>query len=127
MSGGHTRTDYLARVDRVRQMAGDGHPRAEIAAAVGLSLPGLNGLCRRNRIYTRRARKIPAPHAPRLVQQLMEKIRQQRATVEMVEERAGLGNNTVNRWRHESVPRLDNFEAAANALGYELVLREMRG
>lgn len=127
MSGGVPRAVYQARVERVRQLAEQGHSRAEIAKLVGLSLAGLNGLCRRKRIFTNPyLLRAPAEHAHPLVRELMKKIREQRTTYELVEQRAGLGNNTVNRWRRESEPRLANFTAALNVLGYELVIRPRR-
>lgn len=127
MAGGVTRAVYEARVERVRQLALEGLKRKEIAAAIGLTEAGVNGLCRRKRIHTKPYRILaPAEHAHPLVRELMAKIREQRTTYELVERRAGIGSNVVNRWRCSTMPRLDNFEAVLNVLGYELVIRPRR-
>lgn len=127
MAGGVSRAVYASRIERVQQLAQRGLTRKAIACQVGLTEAGVNSLCRRNRIHTKPYRILaPAEHAHPLVRQLMAKIREQLTTYELVEKRAGIGGNVINRWRSASVPRLDNFEAALNVLGYELVIRPKR-
>ena len=40
--------------------------------------------------------------------------------------KAGVSHQNLSLWAHRSHPRLDTFEAALNAIGYELVIRERR-
>lgn len=66
---------------------------------------------------------IPA-RAPPLVRQFYALVNREQATLEEVESRSGVNRFTMRGWRRNSQPVLPNFEAAVNALGYELVIRK---
>jgi len=63
-----------------------------------------------------------APHAHPLVCLLFWLMRARRLGVGDVSRRAGLSNATLWHWRTVKSPNLVNFEAAANAAGFELAL-----
>lgn len=115
---------YRARVERVRQLAQQGLQRHEIAAMVGLTKDGVNGLCRRNRISTKRL--TCTEHAHPLVRRLLHIMNEQRASIPLVDKRAGLGRDVIRNWKTRTIPRVDNLEAAFNVLGYELTIRPKR-
>ncbi len=72
-----------------------------------------------------RAGEIPIPaHAHPLVRQFVQAMNSQKKTMREVARKAGLEENTVYSWRYRQNPKIENFEAAVNALGYELCLRE---
>lgn len=80
-----------------------------------------------NKQGTRWRGQIPIPsHAHPLVRRLIEIANEQMTTLSEVGERAGQSPKTISNWRYRSVPRLDNFEACLNAMGYELIVREMK-
>lgn len=69
---------------------------------------------------------IPARAHP-LVKEMYALMIKQRASAEDVCDRAGLGKKTIPNWRHTNFgPQLGNFEAALNALGYELKIVRKR-
>lgn len=43
-----------------------------------------------------------------------------------LEDRAGLGRDTVREWRYRCNPGIANFEAALNVLGYELCIKQKK-
>lgn len=112
------------RVARIKEMAKAGHTRQQMADAIGFSVHGVNHICERHRIYTKQIK--PLVNTLPLVQQLVEVMNEQQASGADVERRAGLCRSTVGNWRRRVMPRLDLFVAAANALGYEVVLREAK-
>lgn len=81
--------------------------------------PKYHGKNRRGRI------NIPS-HTHPLVRQLVEELNDQLATFDDISDRSGVGIDTIRFWMTRHMPRLDSFEAAANALGLELILREKR-
>ena len=61
-----------------------------------------------------------------LIRRLFEIIdRTDAAGVHAVQERSGLADGSLTRWRAGQSPHVHNLEAALNALGYELVVRPM--
>lgn len=76
---------------------------------------------------TRWRGKIPIPqHAHPLVRLLVQLANQDNTTMSEVAKRAGLRPATVSAWRYSCTPRLDNFEACINALGYDIKIVERR-
>lgn len=59
-----------------------------------------------------------------LVRQLSDIQREQQLAWVDVAERSGVAPATIRQWRCANGPRLKNFEAVLNTLGYELVIRE---
>ncbi len=59
-----------------------------------------------------------------LVRELFRRMNEDRVVMQEVANRAGLKRTTISDWRYMRMPKLDLFVAAANALGYEVVLRE---
>lgn len=47
---------------------------------------------------------------------------EQRATRRQISQRVSLGTATLTSWRTKCMPTLDNFDAALNALGFELAI-----
>jgi hypothetical protein len=71
--------------------------------------------------------RLPVPqHAHPLVRQFFEILNEQRTTMMDVSKRAGPHWSTIQSWSRRSNPYIDNFEAALNAMGYELVIRPKR-
>jgi transcriptional regulator with XRE-family HTH domain len=76
---------------------------------------------------TRWRGQIPIPlHANPLIKRLIELANEQKTTMREVAERAGLRPETVSNWRYRNSPRIADFEAALNAIGYELKIVETR-
>jgi hypothetical protein len=76
---------------------------------------------------TRWRGKIPIPdHAHPLVRRLIELANQDQTTMGEVAVRAGLQPKTVCNWRYRNSPRIGDYEAAVNALGYEIKIVERR-
>lgn len=64
--------------------------------------------------------RLPIPkNVHPLVRRLFELLNHERATAKEISKRAGLCVPAVSLWRKQ-MPRLDNFSAALNALGYKL-------
>ncbi len=66
---------------------------------------------------------LPTQHSHPLVRKLFEEAHRQRLPQKTWAVRAGLSHDTLKDWKTRSSPRLVNIEAAANVLGFELVLR----
>ena len=65
--------------------------------------------------------KLPIPkHAHPLVRQLFEIMNRERVTISGVSNLSGLASASISQWRYARNPTIVNFEAALNALGYEL-------
>jgi len=80
-----------------------------------------------NRLGTRWRGKIPIPpHAHPLVRRLIELANNEKASIQEIAERSGLQARTISNWRYCCQPSLANYEAALNALGYELKIVERR-
>jgi transposase-like protein len=72
-----------------------------------------------------RPRPLPIPmHAHPLVRQLFEIVNAERTSLRELGERAGVNRETLSLWRRRHMPVLDTFEAALNALDYELVIQQ---
>ena len=66
---------------------------------------------------------MPVPEGvPTIVRDLFKIMTEQRLGVRQVAKRSGVDGNTILTWRSSRVPSTTNFEAVANALGYELQL-----
>lgn len=59
-------------------------------------------------------------HAHPLVRQLVEILNKKKLTFTELARAAGITGAALASWRYRHNPRIDNFEAALNALGYEL-------
>lgn len=68
---------------------------------------------------------LPA-HAHPLVQRFFILLNARCATFAEVAERTDIGVDTLRFWRSRHVPRLDLFDAALNALGFELTIVKRR-
>lgn len=80
-----------------------------------------------NHLGTRWRGKLPVPeHAHPLVRQFIAKCNDHQATLTDISRRTKLRRCTISGWRYRSTPRLIDFEAAVNALGFELCIRERR-
>lgn len=76
-----------------------------------------------NRMGTRWRGKIPIPpHAHPLIRQLVRRANQEMTTLSEIADRAGMPRATISDWRYSRMPRLDNFEAALNAMGLKLAI-----
>lgn len=67
----------------------------------------------------RGALKLPE-HSHPFVRRLVEEMNDQLASFEDVAERTSIGVATMKKWRYQTMPRLDTFEAALNCLDLEL-------
>lgn len=74
----------------------------------------------------RRGRIKIADRAHPLVRVFIAELNLQQTTFIEVSERSGVGVDTLRFWPTRHVPRLDTFEAALNAIGLELHIRERR-
>ena len=66
-------------------------------------------------------RYITIPTGPPTVRRLFEIMREREISAQTMEQMAGLGTNTVERWKRYCNPSIVNLEACFNALGYQLV------
>lgn len=73
-----------------------------------------------------RGRLAVPQHACPLVRQMFEIMNAERTLISDIAGRAGLRRGTISDWRYRRVPTLANFEAALNALGYELSISERK-
>lgn len=77
------------------------------------------------------ATDLRRPHAPKvnlppLLQALIHYVEQDGRTQEEICRMSGMAHNTLSKWRHGAiVPRIENFEAMANVLGYRLSLERI--
>jgi 2,3-bisphosphoglycerate-independent phosphoglycerate mutase len=84
--------------------------------------------CRDGRAMTRKGefqsfKPSPVPEGvPAIVRDLFKIMTEQRIGVREIAKRSGVHGNTILTWRASRVPSISNFEAVANALGYELHL-----
>lgn len=70
------------------------------------------------------AGKLPIPpRAHPKVRRLFELMNETKTMIADVAQRSGLHGQAISKWRYNRNPTLPNFEAALNALGYELVIR----
>ena len=99
-----------------------------LAPALEASSAGVSVVRNRpgNRLGTRWRGKIPIPpHAHPLVRKLVELANREQTTMREIALRAGLRPETVCNWRYRNSPRIADLEAAFNALGYEIQVREV--
>lgn len=68
-----------------------------------------------------RAPKAP-PNAHPMVRWLFTEIARQQLTYDELSRVAGVAENTISNWRRYRNPTLTNFEACANALGFDIVV-----
>ena len=66
------------------------------------------------------------PHAHPLVRQFFEIAHRQGKSLQRIADVAGLSRASLHYWGVRGHPSIGNFEAAANVLGYEIVLQKMR-
>ena len=65
--------------------------------------------------------RLPIPErAHPLVRRFYALINTEQATLTDLADRSGLNRRTMSDWRYNRMPTISNFEAALNALGYEL-------
>jgi len=80
-----------------------------------------------NRLGTRWRGQIPIPpKAHPLVRRLIRVANAKQVTLTEIAMESGVSPKTISDWRYRSAPSLTNFEAALNALGYELKIVERR-
>jgi len=80
-----------------------------------------------NRLGTRWRGQIPIPpKAHPLVRRLIRIANAKQVTLTEIALESGVAPKTISDWRYRSAPSLTNFEAALNALGYELKIVERR-
>ena len=80
-----------------------------------------------NRLGTRWRGQIPIPpKAHPLVRRLIRIANAKQVTLTEIAMESGVSPKTISDWRYRSAPSLTNFEAALNALGYELKIVERR-
>lgn len=125
-----TRAEYRSRAAEVKRLAALGMSRRDIARAVRMSQSACDRLCQREGIRTHaptgyKRGRIPTPqHTHPLVTELVARMNTEHATFNDIGQRAGIKRDTISGWTRHRMPKLDLFVAAANALGYEVVLRE---
>jgi hypothetical protein len=61
-------------------------------------------------------------HAHPVVRRLYAEANEQRTTLSEIADRAGLRPSTISQWGNRNHPRLDQIEAALNALDLDLVV-----
>lgn len=77
---------------------------------------------------TRWRGQIPIPvSAHPLVRQLIELLNEEQTTLVEAATKAGVSPKTISDWRYRSNPSLDNFQAALNAIGYDLYIGPQKG
>jgi hypothetical protein len=67
-------------------------------------------------------RLIPPQHAHPLIRELYVLLDQNNADLQDVARRAGLGVNSITKWRTENTPSIANLEAVLNVIGKRLVI-----
>jgi hypothetical protein len=81
-----------------------------------------------NRLGTRWRGQIPIPpKAHPLVRRLIRIANAKQVTLTEIAMESGVAPKTISDWRYRSAPSLTNFEAALNALGYEIKIVERKG
>lgn len=61
-----------------------------------------------------------------LIEELLAIARAKRVTLKSLEKTSGLGDSTIRSWVNRKIdPRLFNFQCAAEALGYRVVLKRI--
>jgi hypothetical protein len=81
-----------------------------------------------NRLGTRWRGQIPIPpKAHPLVRRLIRIANARQVTLTEIALESGVSPKTISDWRYRSAPSLTNFEAALNALGYEIKIVERKG
>ena len=68
-------------------------------------------------------RRMDTKNSHPLVRELIRLQTQQQIAWGDVAKRAGISTSGIRHWRTENGPRLTNFEAVLNVLGYELVIQ----
>jgi len=69
--------------------------------------------------------KIPAKAHP-LVREMFELLNDQRMVISDIADKSGVRAGTISDWRYRRSPTVVTFEAALNALGFELVIRRRK-
>lgn len=80
-----------------------------------------------NKMSTDRFRlhTIPA-HTHPLVRELIREMNEQQCTYKTLSKRTGMHQDTIRRWRDQSMPRINDLEACFNALGKQLKVTDIR-
>jgi len=106
--------DERRAAQAARMRARNADPAFHIRKATGISRYFAAG----------RPRPLPIPrHVHPLVRRLFEIINEEKSPLQTIATRAGISRETIAFWRSRHMPVLDTFEAALNALDYELVIR----
>lgn len=62
------------------------------------------------------------------VQFLLSVAAERNISVDRLEKLAGLGKNTIHRWKHHGrTPNIDDINKALNVLGYRLTITQLQG
>ena len=78
---------------------------------------------KRGRGAARWAGKLPIPPtAHPLVRGLFESMNAQKMLISDVAEVSGVSKRAISDWRYKRTPSVDNFQAAVNAVGLDLIL-----
>jgi hypothetical protein len=106
----------------------DGRNNSWLVAPFPVGVASRHSACRDGGMMTRKGefqsfKPMPVPEGvPAIVRDLFKIMTEQRLGVRQVAKRSGVDGNTILTWRSSRVPSTTNFEAVANALGYELQL-----
>jgi transposase len=113
----------------IKLLATEGWSGRQIARHLGVSKGVVAGVCFRAGMKLR-GRPGPRQHAGSgraalpLVKELFALMDAKDVEMGRLAHRAGISKGTFYSWRTSRSPMLVSFEAVANALGYEVVLRE---
>ena len=76
---------------------------------------------------TRWRGKLPIPqHAHPLVRQFFRQLNYDKTTITEVAARTSIRRGTISDWRYSREPSISMFDAALNAIGFELYIRRRR-
>ena len=80
-----------------------------------------------NRLQTRWRGNLEIPeHCSPLVRRFFQIVNEQQTTLTEVEAKAGVKRRTFGEWRNRRSPKVDNLQAALNAVGHELIIRRCK-
>jgi len=74
----------------------------------------------------RRKQPLSAKNNNHIIQFLTSEMHKQRLCEIDLVNRAGLSKDTVRFWRHQTMPRINDVEAALNVLGFTLTVKKVR-
>ena len=74
----------------------------------------------------RRKQPLETKNKHQVIRFLSNEMHHQQMTSADLCERAGFAPDTLKWWRHRTMPRINDVEAALNVLGYELTVRRKK-